>query len=292
MELYRNLLQYIIRKVVLMKKAIFWLVFLIIIAGVVFYFGWIRVPENNVALGFSTITGYDSSFMKSGKINWRWQKLIPKNYILKVYPLETASTQVSVNQDLPSGKLYASELPGNPDFSFAVTYAASYKIKEDSLYAMATSGDLGENGLSPFYDSVKERIQNAASDLLSQEMTKAMEGSTFSQKALEDSVKGRIQEQLSDVEILSFETVNASFPDIELYKKAKEKYIENLEKKQEMIAQQEKESTDFNNKIDQRIELLKKYGELLTQYPVLIEYFKTKNESLLPDDIKIEDIIK
>jgi len=199
---------------------------------------------------------------------------------------------VSVNQDLPSGKLYASELPGNPDFSFAVTYAASYKIKEDSLYGMATSGDLGENGLSPFYDSVKERIQNAASDLLSQEMTKAMEGSTFSQKALEDSVKGRIQEQLSDVEILSFETVNASFPDIELYKKAKKKYIENLEKKQEMIAQQEKESTDFNNKIDQRIELLKKYGELLTQYPVLIEYFKTKNESLLPDDIKIEDIIK
>jgi len=138
----------------------------------------------------------------------------------------------------------------------------------------------------------QERIQNAASDLLSQEMTKAMDGSTFSQKALEDSVKGRIQEQLSDVEILSFETVNASFPDIELYKKAKEKYIENLEKKQEMIAQQEKESTDFNNKIDQRIELLKKYGELLTQYPVLIEYFKTKNESLLPDDIKIEDIIK
>ena len=48
-----------------MKKFIFWLIFLIIIAGVVGYFGWIRVPENNVALGFSTITGYDTAFMES-----------------------------------------------------------------------------------------------------------------------------------------------------------------------------------------------------------------------------------
>ena len=92
-----------------MKKFIFWLIFLIIIAGVVGYFGWIRVPENNVALGFSTITGYDTAFMESGKINWRWQKLIPKCYVLKMYPLDTESTEISVSQSLPSGELYARE---------------------------------------------------------------------------------------------------------------------------------------------------------------------------------------
>ena len=275
-----------------MKKFLFWLFFLIIIAGVVFYFGWIRVPENSLALGFSTITGYDTAFMESGKLNWRWQKLIPKSYVLKMYQLETESTEVSVSQTLPSGELYASEMAGKPDFSFTVKYAAAYKIKEDSLYGMATSGVLGEDGLTSFYASVKDKIQNTAASLLGEEMAKALAGSSFSQKALEDGIKTRIQGQFADVDIISFETVEAKFPDIELYKAAKAKYVENMEKKQEIAAKQEKETTDFNTKIDQRIELLKKYGELLTQYPILIEYFKSKNESLLPEGLNIEDIIK
>lgn len=275
-----------------MKKFIFWLIFLIIIAGVIGYFGWIRVPENTVALGFSTITGYDSTFMESGKLNWRWQKLVPKCYILKMYPLDTESAEVSVSQTLPSGELYATEMNGNPDFSFSVKYAATYKIKEDSLYAMATSGALGDSGLDTFYASVQEKLQNVAASLLGEEISKAMAGSTFSQKSLEESVRARIQEQLADLEIISFDSVEAKYPDIELYKAAKARYMENMEKKQEIAAQQEKEKEDFNTKIDQRIELLKKYGELLTQYPILIEYFKSKNESLLPEGLKIEDIIK
>ena len=275
-----------------MRKFLFWLFFLIIIAGVVLYFGWIRVPENNVALGFSTITGYDTAFMESGKLNWRWQKLVPKCYTLKMYQLDIENAEVSVAQTLPSGELYASGMAGSPDFSFSVKYAATYKIKEDSLYAMATSGEIGEGGLNTFYADVKDKIQNAASSLLGEEMAKAMAGSTFSQKALEDGIKARIADQLADVEIISFETVEAKFPDIELYKAAKAKYMENLEKQQEIAAQKEKETTDFNTKIDQRIELLKKYGELLTQYPILIEYFKSKNESLLPEGVNLEDIIK
>ncbi len=275
-----------------MKKFIFWSVFLIIIAGVVFYFGWIRVPENNVALGFSTITGYDSAFMESGKINWRWQKLVPKCYKLKMYQIETEKVEVSVSQALPSGDLYASEMAGSPQFSFSVKYAATYKIKEDSLYALATSGTLGDGGLDAFYADVKEKLQNTAASLLGEEMTKAIDGASFSQKQLEDGVKGKLQEQLADVEIISFETVEATYPDIELYKAARAKYMENMEKKQALEAQQEKETQDINSKIDQRIDLLKKYGELLTQYPILIEYFKSKNESLLPEGVNIEDLIK
>ena len=183
-------------------------------------------------------------------------------------------------------------MAGSPDFSFSVKYAATYKIKEDSLYSMATSGALGDSGLDQFYASVKDQIQNSAASLLGEEMSKAMEGSTFSQKALEEAVRARISSQMADVDIISFETVEAKFPDIELYKAAKAKYMENMAKKQEIAAQHEKETTDFNTKIDQRIELLKKYGELLTQYPILIEYFKTKNESLLPEGLNIDDIIK
>ncbi|MBQ3319470.1 MAG: hypothetical protein IJG75_03050, partial [Spirochaetia bacterium] len=226
-------------------------------------------------------------------------KLIPKCYVLKYYQLETENAEVSVEQSLPSGDLYSGAMAGKPDFSFAVKYAVTYKIKEDSLYAMATSGTLGDGGLSQFYAAVKEKIQNTAASLLGEEMSKALNGSTFSQKTLEDAVKARIGDQIADVEIISFETAQARFPDVELYKAAKAKYMENLEKKQELeekqqeiSAQQEKEKEDMNSKIEQRIELLKKYGELLTQYPILIEYFKSKNESLLPEDIKIEDIIK
>ena len=275
-----------------MKKFIFWFVFFIIITAVVLFFGWVRVPENSVALGFSTITGYDNTLMESGRLNWRWQKLIPKCYVLKIYPLKTVSTEVSVVQTLPSGDLYASEMPGKPDFSFAVKYAVSYKIKEDSLYNLATSGMISDGGLETFYDKVKELIRNGASALLVEEMAKAIDGNAFSQKDLENGVKARIGGQLSDVEIISFETVEANFPDIELYKKAKARYLEILKKQQELSARQEKEMAGFNNKIDNQIDLLKKYGDLLTQYPILIEYFKSKNESLLPKGLNIEEIIK
>ena len=252
-----------------MKKFIFWLIFLILIAGTVFYFGWVRVPENNIALGFSTLTGYDSSLMESGKINWRWQKLIPKTYSLKMYELNTINTDIEVSQMLPSGDLYASVMNGTPDFSLRAELTVSYKVKEDSLYKMITEGQIGENGLAQFYADTEAQIKNLASNLLT------------SQQDIGTSLKTAIQNQIPDIELLQLDTVSMNIPDMELYNTAKERYMEMQSQKLEIIAEQNKENATYTSEIDRRIELLKKYGELLTQYPILIEYFKAKNEDLI-----------
>jgi len=264
-----------------MKKFIFWLIFLIIIAFAVFFAGWIRVPENNVALGFSTLTGYDTNLMKSGQINWRWQKLIPTTYTVRIYELDTVNTDIEVAVKLPSGDLYSSVMDGSPDFSLSAKFAISYKVKEDSLYGMITGGEIGENGLAQFYADVDARVKSAASNLMAS-----------SPQDIATLLKTAIQNQIPGIKLLQLDIIYLNFPDMELYNAAKRRYMEMQSQKQKMIEERDKENTTYTSEIDRRIELLKRYGELLTQYPILIEYYKTKDESLIPKGLNIKELLK
>ena len=111
-----------------MKKFIFLLILLLITSGTVFYFGWIRLPENTQAVVFSSITGYEEKAIKSGSFNWRWQKLIPKTFKLHVFDNSAHISSVVSEGQLPSGKVYSAILTGNPDFTYRIAFSVNYTI--------------------------------------------------------------------------------------------------------------------------------------------------------------------
>ncbi|MCQ2604602.1 MAG: hypothetical protein MJ215_06160 [Spirochaetia bacterium] len=275
-----------------MKKFIFWLIFLIILGGTIFYFGWVRIPENSMGLGFSGVTGYDKEFMRPGQLNWRWQKLIPKNYSISTYTLEMQNTDIVVSNELPSGKIYSQILPGNPDFSYSVQYVVSYSLDEQTLYTMATSGQISDANLSAFYKETNKKIQNIGESALLNIVDDATSGenTTFDQQNFEEKLAKVIAESIPEVKFSRISVVSSVFPDLELYKTGKKQYLELLAMKSTYTAEQEKKNADYTSEIEKRIEVLRKYGELLTKFPILIEYLKTQNEQLLPENITPEDL--
>lgn len=271
-----------------MKKFIAFMILLLIISGTVFYFGWVRIPENSVGLIYSDITGYDSSLMKPGQINWKWQKLIPKNHTVRIFSTGTTDSRISVSGEYPSGNIYSTVLEGNPDFSYSGEFRVTYKIKEDCLYKLAVSGLIGDNGTEDILKDAEEKIEGICSAALAEET-----GSALRDKrpvASGEELTGKIMEKLAsldEAEIIGIEAVSLYFPDTELYTEGKKQYMEMLETKKELVLTQEKDSAAYTSEIEKRIETLKKYGALLTEYPILIEYLKTKDEKLLPEGVDL-----
>ena len=270
-----------------MKKFIFFMILLLIVAGTVFYFGWIRIPENTVGLIYSDIAGYDKEFMKPGKINWRWQKLIPKNYSIKIYANDTLKSDITVSGELPSGNVYASVLDGNPDFSYETHISISYRIIEDYLYNLAVNGQLHDNGTYSLTASAEEKLNSICSQVMKGEAEAAVNENrkAASGKELADKIRKEIEAGSEMFKIISIETTYTDFPDTELYNEGKKQYLEMLSTRKELALTQEKDNAAYSTEIEKRIETLKKYGALLTEYPILIEYLKTKDEKLLPEGV-------
>ncbi len=271
-----------------MKKFIVFLILLLILSGTVFYFGWVRIPENSVGLIYSDIAGYDSSLMKPGQINWKWQKLIPNNHTIRIFSTETADSRISVSGEYPSGSVYSTVLEGNPDFSYSCEFRVTYKIKEECLYNLAVAGLMGDKGTEDILKDAEEKITGICSSVLAEETGNALREKRPA--ASGEALAGKIMERLSsleEAEIIGIEAVSLSFPDTELYAEGKKQYLEMLETKKELVLTQEKDSAVYTSEIEKRIETLKKYGALLTEYPILIEYLKTKDEKLLPEGVDL-----
>ncbi|MDX9800315.1 MAG: hypothetical protein RBT69_03135 [Spirochaetia bacterium] len=274
-----------------MKKVLFFMFLFAAAASAVLYFGWVRVPENNSALFFSSITGYEKTIIHTGKFHWRWQKLIPKNS--KIYLVNTAGrkAEFSIKGKLPSADTYTEAMPGSPDFSWSGSFTAFYKLNDNFIHDFIvniTSGEETDAVIDPektkaiheitdtqIEIAVKNNIENGVNKIISStdEIT-AQVKEIFSKEFLSSGIMG----EMENIELLEFEVINYTFPDIRLYRIAAKQYEEISSIKSQQIIDSKLKSAVFETDLEKRLEILEKYGELLTRYPILLEYLKINPE--------------
>ncbi|MCP5515246.1 MAG: hypothetical protein H7A26_07265 [Spirochaetales bacterium] len=270
-----------------MKKFLFFMFLLAAAAAAVLYFGWVRVPENNSALFFSSLTGYDNTLMRTGKFHWRWQKLIPGNS--KIYFVNTGSrkAEISLKGKLPSADTLSAAFPGSPDFTWTASLTASYKPDDAFIRDFVMNITSGEQ-LEAVIDSEKTKaiheitdtqIELALRNYIEGSMNTIISGSDeiidpskdiFSKEAM----NAEILEKVENISQLEIEVQNFSFPDLRLYRKIMEQYAEISSIKKQQILDSEIKSAAFETDLEKRLEILEKYGQLLTKYPILLEYLK------------------
>ena len=74
--------------------------------------------------------------IEPGNFAWNWERLLPTNSTLKVFALAPRSVSHTSAGVLPSGKLFAGGMEGNPDFSWNVSLTVTARLDPAKLPAL------------------------------------------------------------------------------------------------------------------------------------------------------------
>jgi hypothetical protein len=260
-----------------MKKFLVIFIILILAAGAVFYFGWvqIQIPPENYAVFFSKTGGYSDEVIVPGNFVWKWERLIPKNTKLYTFQIEPRATTLSIEGELPSGRLYAEQLTGSPDFGWEITVRVSYSLKPEMLPTLVKEERFDPENI----DSLYTNVENSIADVLHPQVidymrTRTEEGGFLPRISgeLTDRLRTRLSDRYPTMDFSEITIPSYRVPDLELYREAKEQYMELMEVRTDTKAREINRTAGREVTETSKIDILREYGKLFTEYPILLRY--------------------
>jgi len=254
-----------------MRKALVIFILVLAAAIAVFYLGWIqiRLPAGGYAVVFTKTSGYEDRIIAPGTFSWRWQRLVPTNLTLYRYPLQPYSTEVAVEESLPSAELYARVLPENPDFSFRATVRVRFSLRPESLPELLRVEKLTPDALPDYYQRTAEALSRSIAE-------RARRGELASEAALHGgpiagSLRGELEQEFPHLQILDLQVQDLRLPDPQLYALARESYRSLVESRDRARDAAAASLAGEKEQEARALEALAAYGELLNKYPVLLK---------------------
>ncbi|GHV34107.1 hypothetical protein AGMMS4952_26430 [Spirochaetia bacterium] len=243
------------------------LLLVLILAGTAFFFGWAQLPVPPGSYGVlrSKTHGVDTALIREGEFRWVWYKLIPTNAQTMVFTLKPLTRQVRAAGNLPSAETYAAVAGIKADFSYELAATLSFTLKADTLPSLVRAGELSSQ------ESLEEYEEKAANiiEQFSLEQLRAYAAEDTFLGGIPKDAAVRLAEDIRgafpDIENLSCTIQQAKYPDLALYTMVRSVYEEYLGSQQAVQAER-------NLNVLFRFDELERYGELLTKYPVLLEY--------------------
>jgi hypothetical protein len=264
-----------------MKKLFGVLILLIILAAAAFFLGWAQLPAPPGSYGVlrSKTHGIDPAVIREGEFRWVWYKLIPTNAATLIFAPNRVSVPISVSGTLPLASTYAEKTGIAADFSYRIEADLSFAIKPDALPALAlTRGITDQAALEDYEKTLARDIDLFARERL--EAYAAQEGVSDGPtphgelRAASARLEGETGNAFPEVENLSYIIRSARMPDFALYATARSLYGGHLERQKELLGAELAGQAERSVNALFRFEELEKYGELLTKYPVLLQYLE------------------
>jgi len=266
-----------------MKKFLIVFIILLILGGTAFFFGWVQllVPPGQYGVINSKTHGIDQKVIQSGEFRWVWYRLLPTNVKITVFKIEQSKFPIKFNSTLPSGRTYASFVGlSDTDFSWDIQGEISFILNPNKLASLAAQHNItDQDELDAYQRKIAQDIEvfllhsisAAASD--NERLELLMAGSIDAQMERE------ILNKFPQIKDLSLSIHSAKYPDFILYRQLQLLYEEFLVKQRESI------SFAFNRRAETVLETqlhfeeLERYGELLTRYPILLDYLLNRNNN-------------
>ncbi len=256
--------------------------FLIILAfaGFVFYMGWIqiRIPEGKYALVYTKTGGYDRYFIAPGQFVWRWENLFPENLTLHFIELKSRSAEGSTERTLPSGDMYAGfiDRPGAFDSSFSWIFR--YSLREDVFLSRVQDGSFSLDSMESEYASYEDQVHRAVNAYL-KENALAVQDDPL---AAADRIAVELGRTDASFKLESFRFTDIAAPDMVLYERTREIFLEHLQQLNLVERKAEQTAVARESDREQKMDLLREYGEVFSNYPVLLEYYGLDRDKLDP----------
>jgi len=259
-----------------MKKFFITLIILIIIAGTAFMFGWAQfsVPPGKYGVINSKTHGLDQKLVQSGEFCWIWYKLIPTNVKISVFSLEHNKYPIDFNSSLPSGDTYATFIGlTNTDFSWNLKGVLSFKLDPQMLITVVGKNNLtDQNELDAYLQSVAQNIEVLVLRLLSSHGTDSTRLEQLMSGTSDAELDREVKANFPEICDFSIEIKSAKYPDFVLYRQLRLIYDGFLSSQREYAISSFGKRAENHMETQLRFEELERYGDLLTKYPILLEY--------------------
>jgi len=259
-----------------MKKFFITLIILIIVAGTAFMFGWAQfsVPPGKYGVIYSKTHGIDKKPVQSGEFRWIWYKLIPTNVKISVFSLDYNKYPIVFNSSLPSGETYANFIGlANADFSWNLKGELSFRLYPEMLIPIVSQNNIiSQEDLDAYLQSVAQNIENLLLRLLSSQGTDSTELEKLMSGTPDSDLEIEIKESFPEICDFAIKIQSAKYPDFILYKQLRLIYEGYLSSQREYAISSFGKRAENHMESQIRFEELEKYGDLLTKYPILLEY--------------------
>ena len=256
-------------------KKIITLILLLGVAGTGFFLGWAQfsIPAGSFGVLRSKTHGVENEVLQEGKIRWVWYKLIPNNVTIAVYSITETTLPVDFSGSLPSGDVYSTLAGQKTDFSYHFSVSISYSIKTESLPALSESENLfGQADLDAYRSRLSQEIENYSRTLL----WTYGENETILNEILETGTIKALERELTSafpqIRVSNCTVRTLRFPDLILYNEMRQLYRDYLETQRTDLQNTIAHISAENIQTRRRMDELTAYGELLSKYPILLQY--------------------
>jgi hypothetical protein len=264
-----------------MRKFFITFFVLLILGGLGFFFGWAQfgVPPGSCGVMRSKTHGLDPRLIREGEFRWVWYKLIPGNVTIDAYRMGRVERRTTLRGSLPSGDTYTAFAASTgvpdirPDFSYELNLRISFSLKADSLVSLVAEKNIsGQGELDAFGEELGGDIEAFVLRWFSNQDDSPEEIPALLAAGSSSRLDGEITGNFPYIEKFHCQVEGGRFPDYRLYRQLQGFYEEYLIKQRNYLNSSAEGSPE--KRIDSRFRLdeLARYGELLTKYPILLEY--------------------
>jgi hypothetical protein len=266
-------------------KAKLSILFLLAFAIAMFCAGWVQfsVPAGKYGVLVSKTGGIDPDPIIPGKFRWQWERLLPTNARVVPFDLSPVTVTVSATGTLPSGELYSKMLEGDPDFSWSVTVVLSGRVEAGKLPALVRDMTItAQGGLD---DWTKARLNSLGTDAINRVIADLASESAATgapvnpvvpvgnPAAFADALRASLSiASAGQIEILECAPTVRKIPDMSLYSLAGSTYADYQSARRDLFAKTAAKEADSAVSEYLQIERFGRWGELLTKYPILIDF--------------------
>lgn len=258
-----------------MKK--FFAVFFVLaaLAGAGLFIGWAQrgVPPGSYGVLRSRSHGTDPRLVAPGEFRWVWYRLIPRNAQMSHFRLVPVNRQFSERGVLPSGRIFSAFLGIQEDFSWEISASMSFRLRPDALVALVDARDIrSQEELDRHLAEIADEMRAVVIRWFNQGSDAVRQADALLQVGEAPALSREIEMRFPSVADFSLRIISARLPDFGLYDQARTQHGEFLALQREHIAEGLAGLTMDRLGAFSRIAELELYGDLLTRFPILLEY--------------------
>jgi hypothetical protein len=247
------------------------------LGGAVLFLGWVHlaVPPGSYGVMRTKTHGIYPELIQDGKFRWVWYKLIPTNAAISVYSPNRVERPFTINGALPSADLYRRFASLDVDFSYELNGSFAFRVDPESLPALAESrGIEGQDDLEKLEVSTAAEIES----FIGRCFNESREGpETLWTAGFLERLKQEISAAFPGISGVDITLNTVKLPDFTLYDSLRLLYQDYLDRQRQLLTEDIREAALRNVTTQMRLDELARYGELLTKYPILLEYLGMDN---------------
>ena len=231
------------------------------------------VPPDAYGVIRSKTHGIDPYLVKPGEFRWVWYRLIPANAETVVFRINPVNRTFSVKGTLPSGDIYARFASIEDNFSWEIDAGFSFSIRPEALVSLVAVNNISQQEELAWYeDDIAKQIEAFILRGMNSEDEFAGYIEALLKNGESPELVQKIQENFPLITNFSIRVKSALVPDVSLYKQTKDLYDTFIAIQKEMLSGNLEDKARSQTESYFRFEELERYGNLLSKYPILLEY--------------------